>query len=133
MMNDPHENGRGFAEGDRGEAGLVREVSCSQNSISGQVAWWGVRFFSVERAFGKGYGPTFDEASVRLLSVVLLPAEGLPTRPISGSRGIVSVWACGAVVVNFENRSRGSDFAKGAANPGRLRPANAMRGCPDNC
>lgn len=32
--------------------------------------------------------PTFDEASVRLLRVVLFPEEGLPTRPIRGSRGI---------------------------------------------
>jgi hypothetical protein len=28
-------------------------------------------------------------ASVKLFRVVLLPAEGLPTRPIKGSRGIV--------------------------------------------
>lgn len=34
------------------------------------------------------YVPTFDVASVRLLSVVLFPEEGLPTRPIRGSRGI---------------------------------------------
>jgi hypothetical protein len=33
--------------------------------------------------------PTLELASVRLLSVVLLPLEGLPTRPIRGSRGIV--------------------------------------------
>ena len=32
--------------------------------------------------------PTFDEASVRELSVVLFPDEGLPTRPIRGSRGM---------------------------------------------
>lgn len=33
--------------------------------------------------------PTLDVASVKLLRVVLLPAEGLPTRPTNGSRGIV--------------------------------------------
>lgn len=33
--------------------------------------------------------PTLEEASVKLLSVVLLPAEGLPTRPMRGSRGMV--------------------------------------------
>jgi hypothetical protein len=33
--------------------------------------------------------PTLELASVRLLRVVLLPLEGLPTRPIRGSRGIV--------------------------------------------
>lgn len=32
--------------------------------------------------------PTLDVASVKLFNVVLLPAEGLPTRPINGSRGI---------------------------------------------
>lgn len=37
-----------------------------------------------------GYGPTLEEASVRLFRVVDLPAEGLPTRPIRGSRGIVA-------------------------------------------
>lgn len=35
------------------------------------------------------YPPTLDVASVSELSVVLLPAEGLPTMPISGSRGIL--------------------------------------------
>jgi hypothetical protein len=38
----------------------------------------------------RGYLPTLDVASVKLLSVVLFPDEGLPTRPIKGSRGIVS-------------------------------------------
>lgn len=33
--------------------------------------------------------PTLDVASVKLFSVVLLPAEGLPTRPINGSLGIL--------------------------------------------
>lgn len=37
-----------------------------------------------------GYRPTLEEASVRLFRVVLFPAEGLPTRPISGSRGMVA-------------------------------------------
>lgn len=35
--------------------------------------------------------PTFAVVSVRLLSVVLLPDEGLPTRPMRGSRGIMVV------------------------------------------
>lgn len=35
-----------------------------------------------------GYRPTFEEASVRLFRVVLLPAEGFPTRPMRGSRPI---------------------------------------------
>lgn len=34
------------------------------------------------------YVPTLEVASVRLLSVVLFPEEGLPTRPMRGSRGI---------------------------------------------
>ena len=38
----------------------------------------------------KGCLPTLDVASVKLLSVVLFPDEGLPTRPINGSRGMVS-------------------------------------------
>jgi len=35
------------------------------------------------------YEPTFEEASVKLFKVVLLPEDGLPTRPIKGSRPIV--------------------------------------------
>ena len=36
------------------------------------------------------YGsPTFAVVSVKLLRVVDLPDDGLPTRPINGSRGIV--------------------------------------------
>jgi hypothetical protein len=38
---------------------------------------------------GLYHPPTLEVASVRLLSVVLLPLEGLPTRPMRGSRGIV--------------------------------------------
>jgi len=37
----------------------------------------------------KGKLPTLEVASVRLLRVVDLPEEGLPTRAIRGSRGIV--------------------------------------------
>ena len=35
--------------------------------------------------------PTLAVVSVRLFSVVDLPLEGLPTRPIRGSRGIVQI------------------------------------------
>lgn len=35
------------------------------------------------------YAPTFEEASVKLFKVVLLPDEGLPTKPIKGSRPIL--------------------------------------------
>ena len=35
--------------------------------------------------------PTLAEKSVRLLRVVLLPEEGLPTRAMRGSRGIFSI------------------------------------------
>lgn len=34
------------------------------------------------------YPPTLEVASVKELSVLDLPALGLPTRPINGSRGI---------------------------------------------
>ena len=34
------------------------------------------------------YTPTLEEASVRLFRVVLLPADGFPTRPMRGSRPI---------------------------------------------
>lgn len=45
------------------------------------------------RLLGQGlYPPTLEEASVRLLSVELFPADGLPTRPISGSRGMMTRW-----------------------------------------
>jgi len=40
----------------------------------------------------KGKLPVLEVASVRLLSVVDLPEEGLPTRAMSGSRGIVCRW-----------------------------------------
>jgi hypothetical protein len=40
-----------------------------------------------------GYKPTLEEASVRLFRVVLLPAEGFPTKPIRGSRPIA--WQSG--------------------------------------
>ena len=35
--------------------------------------------------------PTLAVVSVRLFSVVDLPLEGLPTRPMRGSRGIVEI------------------------------------------
>jgi hypothetical protein len=35
------------------------------------------------------YPPTLEVASVKLFNVVLLPDEGLPTRPMRGSRGIL--------------------------------------------
>ncbi len=35
------------------------------------------------------YPPTLEEASVRELSVLDLPALGFPTRPMRGSRGIL--------------------------------------------
>lgn len=40
--------------------------------------------------------PTLDVASVKLLSVVDLPLEGLPTRPMRGSRGML--WLYDGVV-----------------------------------
>jgi hypothetical protein len=36
------------------------------------------------------YQPTFEVASVRELRVVDLPEDGFPTRPIRGSRGILT-------------------------------------------
>ena len=39
--------------------------------------------------------PTLDVASVRLFKVVLLPDDGLPTRAMSGSRGILVVYRAG--------------------------------------
>lgn len=47
------------------------------------------RLAAQEARSDTGYRPTLEEASVRLLRVVLFPAEGLPTRPINGSRGMV--------------------------------------------
>jgi hypothetical protein len=40
------------------------------------------------------YPPTLEVASVRLFRVVLFPDEGLPTRPMSGSRGMISDIDC---------------------------------------
>lgn len=42
----------------------------------------------------KGKLPTFAVVSVRLFSVVDLPDDGLPTRPIRGSRGISNGGCC---------------------------------------
>lgn len=39
------------------------------------------------------YRPTLEEASVKLLSVLLFPADGLPTSPMRGSRGMAG-WNC---------------------------------------
>jgi hypothetical protein len=38
---------------------------------------------------GVVHPPTLEDASVKLFRVVLLPLDGLPTKPIKGSRGIV--------------------------------------------
>lgn len=38
--------------------------------------------------------PTFAVVSVKLLRVVDLPDDGLPTRPISGSRGMLPWGMC---------------------------------------
>lgn len=40
--------------------------------------------------------PTLAVVSVREFRVVDLPEDGLPTRPISGSRGMLSRWVMGA-------------------------------------
>jgi len=60
-------------------------------SGEGEVAWK----VSLEMGCGgedeRERAPTLAVVSVKLLSVVLLPDEGLPTRPINGSRGIVFV------------------------------------------
>ena len=45
-----------------------------------------------------GYAPTLDEASVSELRVLDLPALGLPTRPIRGSRGIFAAESVGGPV-----------------------------------
>lgn len=37
------------------------------------------------------YVPTLEEASVKLFRVVLLPADGLPTSPMRGSRGMAGL------------------------------------------
>jgi len=47
---------------------------------------------------GSAHSPTFELASVSELRVVDLPLDGLPTRPISGSRGIL-FWGGDAVKV----------------------------------
>lgn len=39
------------------------------------------------------YRPTLEEASVKLLSVLLFPEDGLPTSPMRGSRGMAR-WNC---------------------------------------
>ena len=68
----------------RGVDGAVREVSCAGGRISNLEGY----FFEGRKMAGC-YPPTLEEASVRELSVLDLPALGFPTRPIRGSRGIL--------------------------------------------
>lgn len=79
----------GYA-GDGGGSGGVREVSCAGAHISNLEALdrYGPRFRGT-REMAWFYPPTLEEASVSELSVLDLPALGLPTRPIKGSRGIL--------------------------------------------
>lgn len=62
--------------------GLVREVAYPMREYQHLAAQ--------EARSDTEYRPTLEEASVRLFRVVLFPAEGLPTRPINGSRGMMS-------------------------------------------
>ena len=55
------------------------------------------RSTSAQMIEGHAGAPALAVASVRLLSVVLLPDDGLPTRPIRGSRGILEYY-------DFESR-----------------------------
>lgn len=64
---------RGLHEGD------IRKVAYVKVAISAELR---------QLWLGSLYQPTLEEASVKLLSVELFPAEGFPTRPISGSRGM---------------------------------------------
>jgi hypothetical protein len=45
-----------------------------------------------EERFSRTHGkfPTFEEASVKLFNVVDFPLDGFPTKPISGSLGMVA-------------------------------------------
>lgn len=58
--------------------------------------------------FEQDGAPTLDDESVRLLRVVDLPDDGLPTSPMSGSRGMVGRcvrlwwrWCCRSVSVLY--------------------------------
>ncbi len=64
--------------------GAVREVSCAGGCISNLEV-----FCFVGGKMAGCYPPTLEEASVRELSVLDLPALGFPTRPMRGSRGIL--------------------------------------------
>lgn len=64
---------------------------------------------------GTRYPPTLDEASVSELSVVLLPADGLPTIPISGSRGILEGVAGGGLAAGKRARERERDVSRGCS------------------
>lgn len=56
----------------------VSTVSDQTNGTARESSGWA----------GLGYRPTLEEASVREFRVLDLPALGLPTRPMRGSRGI---------------------------------------------
>lgn len=65
----------------------VREVACAGEAVS--VEYPLSRAFGKKRGWSFSYPPTLEDASVSELRVLDLPALGLPTSPIRGSRGIV--------------------------------------------
>jgi hypothetical protein len=91
--------------------GAVREVSCAGGRISNLEG-----FFFVGRKMAGCYPPTLEEASVRELSVLDLPALGFPTRPIRGSRGILKQF-------NLE-----FDYARQMWKEGRIESLSYMLG-----
>ena len=73
-----------------------KKSSKSPNQSEGcsrEIAYGSIFIVSFYRDIWSGRGaqrdlPTLELASVKLLSVVDLPDDGLPTRPIRGSRGM---------------------------------------------
>ena len=64
----------------------VREVACAGEAVS--VEYPCRAHSEKKRGESFSYPPTLEDASVSELRVLDLPALGLPTRPIRGSRGI---------------------------------------------
>lgn len=67
---------------------------------------------------GGFYPPTFEDASVSEFSVLDLPALGLPTRPIRGSRGmLLRFWRDSGIRL----QKRGEWFVVGASGSNSCR------------
>lgn len=96
----------------------VREVSCREKTPFTSVSP-GFSVTRLGRCTRDRYPPTLDVASVSELSVVLLPDDGLPTMPMSGSRAILAKAGAG--------RGAGERASSKGKDPGFLKTDAILR------